>query len=76
MAKTRAKTMPGKRRKAAAVMREFASGDLRSGTGKKGQRGAKVTNPAQAKAIAMSEAGLARPKRARKKAAVKRRSKA
>jgi hypothetical protein len=38
-------------KKVAKVMREFAHGDLHSGS----KSGPKVTNPAQAKAIAMSE---------------------
>ena len=39
-------------KKASKVMREFAAGNLHSGS----KNGAKITNPAQAKAIAMSEA--------------------
>jgi hypothetical protein len=54
MVKTKAKTKAGKERKVGIVMKEFYSGGLKSGSGKK------VTNPAQAKAIAMSEAGLSR----------------
>lgn len=45
--------------KAAAVMREFAGGSLRSGS----KAGPVVTDPAQAKAIAMSESGQSRPER-------------
>lgn len=41
--------------KAATVMREYGRGDLHSGGS-----GKVVTNPAQAKAIAMSEAGMAK----------------
>lgn len=39
-------------KKAAKVMREFSHGELHSGS----KHGPKVTKPAQAKAIAMSEA--------------------
>lgn len=39
------------KRKVARVMREFSRGELRSGS----KKGPEVTNPAQAKAIAMSE---------------------
>lgn len=41
------------RAKASKVMKEFSKGKLRSGSAK----GPKVKNPAQAKAIAMSESG-------------------
>jgi Family of unknown function (DUF6496) len=44
--------------KAAKVMREFHAGTLHSGGS-----GKKVTSPAQAKAIAMSEAGKSRKKK-------------
>lgn len=44
--------------KVAATMREFKSGELHSG-----QNGPVVTNPQQALAIAMSEAGMARKRR-------------
>lgn len=43
--------------KVAKVMKEFSKDSLKSSSGQK------VTNPAQAKAIAMSEAGLAKKKR-------------
>jgi hypothetical protein len=43
--------------KAATVMREYSKGKLKSGSGQK------VTSPAQAKAIAMSEARQAVKKR-------------
>lgn len=46
-----------KQAKVATVMREYAAGKLKSGSG------AKVTSPAQAKAIAMSEAGMAKKKK-------------
>jgi len=42
--------------KVRTVMREFKSGDLKSSSGKK------VTNPKQAIAIALSEAGKSKPK--------------
>jgi len=47
---------PKGQKKVGIVMREFYAGTLKSGSGQK------VTNPAQAKAIAMSEAGLSRKK--------------
>ena len=53
------RTKAGKQRKAATVMREYAKGQLHSGS----SSGPKVTNPAQAKAIAMSESGQAKKKR-------------
>lgn len=56
------KTKQGKRAKAAQVMREFADETLHSGSG------AKVTKPAQARAIAMAESGQARPKQTRRPA--------
>ena len=61
VAKKKPATKKGKQRKVGKVMREFYAGTLRSGSG------GKVTKPAQAKAIAMSEAGLARKKRGRKR---------
>lgn len=48
--KTKAQTKVGK------VMREYSKGKLHSGS----KEGPVVTSPAQAKAIAMSEAGLSR----------------
>lgn len=48
--KTRGEQKVGK------VMKEYAHGDLHSGS----KEGPLVQNPAQAKAIAMSEAGLSR----------------
>lgn len=48
------KTKAGKRKVAAEEMREFSRGKLRSGSGHK------VTNPAQAKAIAMKVSGQSR----------------
>lgn len=46
-------------KKVAKVMREYKAGTLHSGKG-----GPVVTDPAQAKAIAMSEAGI-KPKKAK-----------
>lgn len=49
------------RAKTAKVMREFSKGELRSGS----KKGPKVSEPAQAKAIAMSEGRrVSREKRA------------
>lgn len=48
------KTKAGKKKAVKTVMGEFKRGTLRSGSAK----GPKVTNPKQAKAIAMSEAGM------------------
>ena len=45
-----------KQAKVAKVMREFKSGSLKSSSGKK------VTNPKQAIAIGLSEAGMSKPK--------------
>jgi hypothetical protein len=56
MAKTAPKTKEAQRRKTERVMSEFKSGDLRSSSGQK------VTNPKQAIAIGLSEAGLSRKK--------------
>jgi hypothetical protein len=50
---------PGKE-KVGKVMREFQSGTLKSSSGKK------VTNPKQAMAIGLSEAGMSKPKRSKK----------
>ena len=46
-------------RKVSKVMREFEKGGLHSGS----KSGPVVTNPAQAKAIAMSEAGMSKKKK-------------
>ena len=68
MAKAKPKTKAGKKTKVAKVMHEFHAGTLHSGS----PSGPIVTNPAQAKAIAMHESGQARkaqkPKRRRKPA--------
>ena len=44
-------------KKIGTVMREFSKGKLKSSSGQK------VTNPAQAKAIAMSSAGMSKKKK-------------
>jgi len=44
-------------KKVATVMREYSKGKLKSSSGQK------VTNPAQAKAIAMSSAGMSKKKK-------------
>ena len=48
-------------KKVEKVMREFKSGKLHSG-----KNGKVVKNPKQAVAIAMSEAGMSKPKRSKK----------
>ena len=64
MPKAKPKTKAGKQKKAAKVMREFHAGTLHSGS----PTGPVVTNPAQAKAIALSESGQARkPAKAKRK---------
>ena len=55
------RTKAGARRKIDKVMKEFEEGTLRSSSGKK------VTNRKQAVAIAMSEAGVSKPKRKARK---------
>lgn len=55
MPQSQAKTKAGKERHVGKTMREFAAGDLKSGSGQT------VTDPQQAKAIAMKQAGLSRP---------------
>jgi hypothetical protein len=55
------KTLAGKRAKVKAVMGEFKEGELHSSSGQV------VTNPKQAVAIALSEAGLARPRKTRRR---------
>lgn len=59
MAKTVPKTKTGKQRKVATVLSEFKADTLRSSSGQK------VTNPKQAIAIGLSEAGLSRKKGAK-----------
>ena len=59
MPNSRAKTKAGKQRKVAKVLGEFKRGTLRSSSGQL------VTDPAQAQAIALSDAGLSRPKKKR-----------
>lgn len=53
---TKQKTKKAKQAKAAKVMKEFHAGKLTS-------RGRKVTDPAQAKAIAMAKSSLAKKKK-------------
>jgi len=53
------KTKAEKQNAVGEVMGEFKRGSLRSGS----RRGPKVKNPKQAKAIAMSEAGMSRKPR-------------
>jgi hypothetical protein len=52
-------TKAGKRRKVRKVMREYAAGELHSGS----KRGPKVKKRKQAIAIALSESGQSKPKR-------------
>ena len=54
------KPMP-KKNKVRKVMKEFQSGELKSSSGRK------VKNPKQAVAIALSEAGMSKPKPRKKK---------
>lgn len=56
------KTAQGTRQKVATVMRELKEGTLKSSSGQQ------VTNPKQALAIGLSEAGLSKPKATRKPA--------
>lgn len=56
--KSKPKTKAGKKKKVGKVLHEFKTGTLHSGS----KHGPVVTDPAQAKAIAMSEAGIKRKK--------------
>jgi len=60
MAKTKAKTKAGKQRKVSRVLSEFKAGKLESSSGRK------VAGRKQAVAIALSEAGLSKPKSKRR----------
>lgn len=60
MPKRKPHTKAGRRAKFSKVMREFKAGTLRSSSGQK------VTNPAQARAIGISESGTPKRKRRRK----------
>jgi len=59
--KNNPKTKAGKQRKVGKVLREFKEGTLRSSSGKK------VTNPRQAKAISLTEAGLGKRRKGTKR---------
>ena len=59
------KTKQGRRAKLKTVLHEFKEGELHSGSG------AKVTNPKQALAIALSESGQAKPQVTRRPASRK-----
>lgn len=62
MPKKPPRTKQGKQQKVAKVMHEYKEGSLRSSSGQK------VTNPKQGIAIALSEAGLSKPRGTRKTA--------
>jgi hypothetical protein len=55
------RTKASKQRKVRKVMQEFKAGELHSGS----KEGPVVTNPSQAQAIALKEAGASRKKRGR-----------
>lgn len=55
------RTKEAKQRKVGKVMKEFKAGELHSGS----KEGPVVTNPSQAQAIALKEAGVGRKKRRR-----------
>lgn len=61
MARHKPTTKKGKQKKVGKVLGEFKRGALKSSSGKK------VTNPKQAVAIGLSEAGLSRKKAKRKR---------
>lgn len=63
MAKAKPKTKAGKKAKLKKVFHEAAEGKLRSGS----KTGPVVTNPKQIQAIALSEAGISKPKKKRRK---------
>jgi hypothetical protein len=63
MPKRKPKTKLGKKKKMKKVMEEFKHHTLHSGS----KKGPEVTNPKQAIAIGLSEAGLSRKKRKTKK---------
>ena len=58
------KETKGQQKKVKRVMHEYKHGELKSG---KGGKGGKVKSRKQAIAIAMSEAGVSRKKRTKKK---------
>lgn len=57
------KPSTAQKNKTEKVMKEFKEGKLRSGS----KKGPKVTNPKQAIAIALSESGLSKKKRKKKR---------